>query len=261
MDSTRLRSCSAVAVALLLLGCASAPKPDETSDWPVDRLYESAKSALRGGDYPAAIALYKTLEARFPYGTYAEQAQIEIAFAHFKNDEPELALAAADRFTRLHPTHPSVDYAYYLKGLISFSEGETGFIDMLTGTAGGSRAETDPQAALDAFNAFRDLATRYPDSRYAADARQRMAFLLNTLARHNLSVARYYMKRGAYVAVVNRAKYVIENYQSTPAVEDALGLMAIAYREMGMNELTDDTLRVLRMNFPESRYLGAFGGS
>ncbi len=254
----RLKHAAVAAAALSVWACASTPKPDETADWPMDRLYDTAKSAMRGGDFESAIALYQSLESRFPYGRYAEQAQLDIAYAYFKNDQPELALAATDRFIRLHPTHPNVDYAYYLKGLISFTAGDTSIIDRLTG--GLSASDQDPQAAREAFDAFRDLVTRYPDSRYAEDGRQRMAYLLNTLAEQDLNVARYYMKRGAYVAVVNRSKHVIENYQSTPAVEDALGMMAIAYREMGMMRLQDDTLRVLRLNYPESRYLAGFGG-
>ena len=239
----------------LLAGCASGPRggADEAS---AQELYGLAKQALAAGNYQDAIELYQKLESRFPYGSHAEQAQLEVAFAHHKNAEPELALAAADRFIRLHPTHPNVDYAYYLKGLVSSIEENRSLIDRLSGSD--DLSDRDPQSARDAFNAFRELVTRFPESRYANDAKLRMAYLLNTLAKHEIGVARYYLRRGAYVAVVNRAKYVIENYQNTPSVEDALGLMAMAYREMDMSVLVQDTLRVLRLNYPSSRYFSRF---
>ncbi len=249
-----------IAIVTLLLalsvGCASDPRGGGDDEASAAELYGQAKQALAAGDYQNAIERYQKLESRFPYGQHAEQAQLEVAFAHHKNAEPELALAAADRFIRLHPTHPNVDYAYYLKGLVSSIEEKRGIIDRLSGS--NDLSDRDPQSARDAFYAFRELATRFPESRYADDAKLRMAYLLNTLAKHDIGVARYYLRRGAYVAVVNRAKYVIENYQDTPSVEDALGLMAMAYREMHMSVLVQDTLRVLRLNYPSSRYFSQF---
>ena len=252
----RIRVAVLACVFALPLGCATQPNADDTAEMSAEEIYSLANDALRDGNYATAISFYQELESRFPYGQHAEQSQIEIAFAHYKNNEPELGLAATDRFIRLHPTHPNVDYAYYLKGLISFSEEQQTVLDRISGSSDFS--ERDPQTARDAFDAFRELVTRFPNSRYADDARQRMAYLLNVLAKHDINVAQYYLRRGAFVAVVNRAKYVIENYQSTRAVEDALGLMAMAYREMGMLELAEDTLRVLRINFPSSRYLQQF---
>lgn len=247
------RAVIAILAGILLTGCAgSKKKPDENENLSAQQFYNIAKNELNRGNYNEAILSYQQLEARFPYGPYAEQAQIDVAYAHYKNESPELALAAADRFVRLHPTHERVDYAYYLRGLASFTE-DDGYLSKFAGTT--EISERDPKAVLDAFNAFKELVTRFPNSSYVSDAKQRMAYLLNGLAQHDIKVAHYYLSHGAYVAVLGRAKYVIENYQTTPSVEEALGLMATAYREMGMRELEADTLRVLKENFPNSIYL------
>ncbi len=243
----------AVLTALLLTGCGSGKKkPDENENLSAQQFYSIAKDELNSGNYNEAILNYQQLEARYPYGRYAEQAQIDVAYAHYKNDSPELALAAVERFIRLHPTHERVDYAYYLRGLASFTEDDS-LLSKFAGTT--EISERDPKSVLEAFNSFKELVTRFPNSRYVDDARQRMAYLLNGLAQHDINVARYYLKHGAYVAVLGRAKYVVENYQTTPSVEEALGLMATAYREMGMRDLQADTLRVLKENFPDSIYL------
>ncbi len=234
-----------------LSGCAMFKSPEaESANWSVEEFYREANEALLKERYQYAIETYQRMESRYPYGPYAEQAQLEIAYAYFKNGEPEAALAAADRFVRLHPTHPNVDYAFYLKGLVSFHNEQ----NILTQFGFAPDNDRDPRSGRESFDAFRDLVSRYPDSRYADDARQRMTFLLNSLAKHDVQVADYYMRRGAYVAVVNRCKHVVENYQRTPAVEDALGLMARAYDKMGMKQLAADTRLILAANFPNSRY-------
>lgn len=226
----------------------------EREDWSVQKYYNEAKRELNNKRYGDAIELYQELEAKYPYGPLSEQAQIEIIYAYYKDEEPAQALAAANRFIRLHPTHPNVDYAYYLKGLVNFVEHKN-FVDQILG--GKDLSDRDPQAAKESFAAFRELVQKFPKSRYAQDGRQRMIYLLNALAKHDIHVADYYLRRGAYVAVVNRCKYVIENYQNTPAVEDALGMMMIAYEKMGMNDLAQDARRILKTNFPNSRYHSA----
>ncbi len=242
-------------LAFTFTGCASwSTDKDDTKDWSPQRLYNAAKSALANKDYEQAIKYYESIEARYPYGPFAEQAQIEVAYAYYKSEEPASAVAAADRFIRLHPTHPNVDYVYYLKGLANFND-RRGLLDRFGGDP--DLSDRDPKAAREAFNTFRELATRFPDSKYAADARARMAYLLNALAKHDVLVAKYYVRRGAYVAAVNRCQYVVEHYQRTPAVEDALGVMLEAYTRMGMADLAHDTQRVLEKNFPGSRYLVA----
>lgn len=236
---------------LALAACASVTDP--TKDWTPERFYAEAKERMADGDWAAAIKHLETLEARFPYGRYAEQAQLEIAYAYYKDEEPALALAAADRFIRQHPTHPNVDYAYYLKGLVNF-HGSKNFVYWLLGVED-DLSDRDPKGARDAYNAFRELVERFPNSRYAADAQSRMAYLFDAQARYEVKVARFYFDRGAYVAAVNRCKHALENFPRTPATEDALGIQAMAYKRLGMEKLMADTVRVLKRNFPESRYL------
>jgi len=253
---TRNRLFRATVCATLVLAIAGCDKArlreDRPNDWPVERLYSEAKQALSDKDFEQAIEYYRLLESRFPYGQYAEQAQLELAYAHYKDGERELASAEIERFLQVHPTHPKVDYAHYLRGLVYYNEDDS-FFGRVSGRD--DLSDRDPENARQAFAAFRDLVTRFPESRYSKDAQRRMAHLLNSLAVHDVRVADYYLRRGAWVAVVNRAKYVIENYEQTPAVEQALGLMGIAYREMGMTDLVKDTLDVLRTNFPKSEYL------
>ena len=242
------RSLSVIA-ALLISACGLLPdKIDETKNWSASRFYSEAKEELEDGNYPRAVQLFETLESRYPYGRYAQQSQLEIAYAYYKDDDSASAIAAADRFIKLHPNHPNVDYAYYLKGLTSFNE-EAGFF---AAVGGQDLTERDPKAARESFDAFKELTTRYPQSRYAADATARMLYLTNALATHEVHVARYYVKRGAHIAAINRAQYVLTTYPQAPARLEALQIMVKSYDVMGMANLRDDTARVLRQNFPDS---------
>ena len=239
-------------VAGLNAGCGLLPDQiDETKDWSANKLYTTAKDELDSGNFERAVKLYESLEARYPYGAYAQQAQLEIAYAYYKDNEPVSAVAACDRFIKLHPNHANVDYAYYLKGLANFVEDQS----LLASLGNQDMSARDPKSAREAFDAFRDLVTRFPDSKYAADASARMHYLVNALASHEVHVAGYYYRRGAYVAAANRAKQVLEHYQQSPALEDALGIMVRSYDRMGMNDLRDDANRVLRKNFPNSAWL------
>ncbi|MCX7156637.1 MAG: outer membrane protein assembly factor BamD [Rhodocyclales bacterium] len=235
----------------LLGGCSLLPdQVDETAGWSANKLYSEAKDAMNEGVYDKAIKYFEKLEARFPYGRYAQQAQLEVAYAYYRQAEPASAIAACDRFIRLHPNHPNVDYAYYLKGLANFNEdlGLIGYVTLQDLT------ERDPKAARDSFDAFKALVNKYPESRYAPDATARMKYLVNALASHEVHVARYYMKREAYVAAVNRAQTAIKTYPDAPANEEALFVMVKAYDLLGMNDLRDDAERVMRKNFPKSEY-------
>jgi len=235
----------------LLGGCGLLPDViDETANWSANKLYSEAKDAMTEGSYDKAVKYFEKLEARFPYGRYAQQAQLEVAYAYFRQNEPASAIAACDRFIRLHPNHPNVDYAYYLKGLANFNEdlGLLGYVSLQDLT------ERDPKAARDSFDAFKVLVGKYPESRYTPDATARMKYLVNALASHEVHVARYYMKREAYVAAVNRAQTAIKTYPDAPANEEALFIMVKAYDQLGMNELRDDAERVMRTNFPRSEY-------
>ncbi|MCL6555332.1 MAG: outer membrane protein assembly factor BamD [Burkholderiales bacterium] len=247
-----MRHALALALLLWLGGCSLLPDlQDETRGWSAQKLYTEAKAALSEGDYDKAIKYYETLEARFPYGRYAQQAQLEIAYAYYKSRETASALAAADRFIKLHPNHPHVDYAYYLKGLINFND-DLGFLGYLVTQ---DLSDRDPQAARDAFEAFKELVTRFPESRYTPDALARMNYLLDALAKHEAAVAHYYFRRGAYVAAVNRAQNLLKQYPQAPANEDALAILWASYDKLGLTELRDDARRILERNFPQSAYL------
>ncbi|MGQ5523905.1 outer membrane protein assembly factor BamD [Chitinimonas sp. PSY-7] len=235
---------------LLLAACAGTPKSAADNAGPgVEELYTEAKTELDGGNYTRAVKLFETLQARYPYGKYAQQSELEVAYANFKDQEPTLALAAIDRFLKQHPTHPNVDYALYLKGLVNFIEDRSLFARI----SRQNMAERDPKAARESFEAFNDLVTRFPNSSYTPDARDRMAFLVTALADHELHVAQYYFNRGAYLAAANRSKSVLENYANTDRVETALFIMAASYDKLGQQELRDDARRVIKQNYPQTK--------
>jgi outer membrane protein assembly factor BamD len=239
--------------ALILSGCAIFGDPteiDETKGWGVQKIYAAATQSMRDKDYDKAIRYFSIIESRYPHGKYAVQAQLETAYAYYKKAEPAPAIAAADRFIKVHPHHPNVDYAFYLKGLATFNE--RGIVEKLTEQ---DISDRDPKALRESFAAFKELTTRYPESKYTKDATQRMAYLVNTLAGHELHVARYYMKRQAYLAAINRCKYVLEKYPDSPSQEEALVIMVSAYDLMGLEDYKQDTLRVLMQNYPKSPFV------
>src|SRR3954471_9075688 len=221
---------SVIAAVLLaaaaLCGCSALDtQNDETLGWSAQRIYGEAKDAQSSRDWQKAIKLLEKLEARYPYGRYAQQAQLEVAYAQWKDNERASAIAAADRFIKLYPNHPNVDYAYYLKGLINFNE----LSGLLTWLTSPDMTDRDPKATREAFDAFKEVVTRFPDSRYAADSSARLRYLINALAQSEIHVARYYMKRSAFLAAANRAQYAIQNYPETPAVEEATVILVRAY--------------------------------
>ena len=229
--------------------------PDITAETSEQRLYRDAQRYLRSGNYQQAIGQLELLEARFPFGRYAEQAQLELIYAHYNAYEHEAAVEAADRFIRLHPQHPNVDYAYYMKGLSAY----TGNEDVFARFVPTDETLRDTSHAKEAFAEFAQLLARYPDSPYAADAKARMVSLRNLLARHEINVANYYFRRGAYLAAANRGRYVVENFQRTPAVPDGLAVMAQGYILLGMDDLAKDSINVLSMNYPEHPSLNEKG--
>ena len=237
-------------MAAILVGACGSTRPaaDETASWTAEKLYAEAKDELNRGNWPAAIKQLEKLESRYPFGRFAQQAQLDTAWAHYREGDSVSALAEVERFIRLHPNHPYMDYAMYLKGLINFNENR-GFFARLGGQ---NLSERDLKAAREAFDSFKQLIERFPDSRYAADAELRMRFLVNSIASGEVSIARYYLSRGAHVAAASRAKDVVEHYQQTPAVEEALFILVRAYDALGLPKLRDDTMRVLRQNFPDS---------
>jgi len=246
-----------LAATLALGGCGLLPEvQDETAGWSAQKIYSEAKDNLNDGNYEKAVKLFETLESRYPFGRYAQQAQLEVAYAYYKDSEPISAIAACDRFIKLHPNHPNVDYAYYLKGLANFNDdlGILGNLSFLGVREAQDMSERDPRAARDAFLSFKELVTRFPDSKYAEDSTARMKYLVNALAANEVHVARYYLKREAYVAAANRAKEVLKTYPEAPALEEALAIMVVSYDKLGLTDLRDDAQRVLTLNFPNSKY-------
>ena len=233
---------------LCLSGCSwfGGDEKKIEENWRVDRLYSKAKASLNVNDYATAIKYYEQLEARFPFGKYAQQALLETAYAKYKLDEPEEALATLDRFIRVYPLNPNLDYAYYLRGLVNFHR-DVGLIEKYVPR---DESQRDPGSAEAALDDFMTLLNRFPKSRYADDSAQRIVYLRNRLADHEVEVATYYMRRGAYVAALNRARYVVENYPRTPATPDALVIMAKAYKVLELDDLSNDVLRVIAANYP-----------
>lgn len=235
-------------LSLALYGCSGNDElPDIPADTGEQQMYEEAQRYLRNSNYDLAVRSLQMLESRYPFGKYAEQAQLELIYAHYNAYEHEAAVEAADRFIRLHPQHPNVDYAYYMKGLAAYTANE----DIFSRFVPTDLTKRDTSHAREAFAEFSQLVSRFPDSPYAADAKARMVSLRNLLARHEINVANYYFRRGAYMAAANRGRYVVENYQRTPAVADGLAVMAQGYILLGMDDLAEDSIDVLAMNYPE----------
>jgi outer membrane protein assembly factor BamD len=237
-----------VLLALTLVACSGNDELDlpEGANSSEYELYQEAQRYLRNKNFDLAVRALQLLESRYPFGRYAEQAQLELIYAHYNNYEHEASIEAADRFIRLHPQHPSVDYAYYMKGLAAYTQ-ERGLLDNWLPK---DHTKRDITYAREAFSEFAQLLARFPDSPYAADAQARMVHLRNLLARYEINVANYYFRRGAYLAAVNRGRYVVENFPQTPAVADGLAVMVQGYTLIGLDTLAQDSLDVLALNYP-----------
>ncbi len=240
----------AIALVAALAGCASSPREEDDRNAP-DKLYSSAKEDLDAGSYEPAIKALEKLEGRAAGTLLAQQAMLDLAYARWRTGERVEALATLDRFIKLHPSSPALDYALYLKGLVNFND-NTGFLSALSRQ---DLSERDQQAARDAYQAFGQLVEQFPESKYSDDARQRMDYIVNALASYEVHVARYYYRRQAYVAAANRAQLAVRDYPGAPAAEEALYIMAASYERLGLQQLRDDAERVLKQNFPETRYV------
>jgi outer membrane protein assembly factor BamD len=248
-------SVSPLAVAVLgfcfvLAGCASKPT-DPTSAWSPNKIYSEAKGESSSGAYDKAIALFEKLEGRAAGTPLAQQAQLEKAYAQYKSGEQAQAIATLNRFIKLHPSSPALDYALYLKGLVNFNDNLGLFGNLIRQDL----AERDQKAAKESFESFKELVTRFPESRYTADATLRMGYTVNSLAQSEVHVARYYYSRGAYVAAINRAQTTIADYRDVPALEEATYIVYKSYEALGMTQLRDDTKRVIEKSYPQSGYL------
>lgn len=243
-------SASLLLVTSILSGCASTPS-DITANWSTERLYKEARDEISIGAWDKAISHFDKLESRAAGTLLAQQAQLEKAHAQYKTGDKVQAIATLDRFIRLHPTSPALDYALYLKGLVNFND-NLGLFSFITQQ---DLSERDQKAAKESFETFRDLTRRFPDSKYTPDARQRMAYIVNALASYEVHVARYYASKGAHVAAINRAQQAISDFQGVPATEEALAILVFSYDAMGMHGLRDDAKRVLEKNYPKSAYL------
>lgn len=239
-------------LVLVVLGtaCSRNIRLDEAERLPADALYAEAKRSLDEGSYDRSVKFYQRLVARFPYGTYHEQGQIDLAFALYKRGKFEEAVSAADRFIKLYPTHPRIDYAYYLRGLINFNR-QAGFLERYFRS---DLTRRDLQYIRQSFQDFNELVEKFPNSAYAPDARQRMVYLRNGLAQGEVMVASYYYRRGAWVASAQRAKFVLETYQESPQAADALAILTASYARLGQTKLAEDSERVLKQNYPDHPY-------
>jgi len=239
------------ALSFVIAGCSSTPTVDKTATWSPNKIYAEAKDEASSGAYDKAIPLYEKLEGRAAGTPLAQQAQLEKAYAQYKGGEQAQAIATLDRFMKLHPASPAFDYALYLKGLVNFNDnlGIFGFISRQ------DLSERDQKAAKESFESFRELVTRFPESKYTPDARLRMSYIVNSLAQSEVHVARYYYSRGAYVAAINRAQTAIADYRDVPALEEAVYILYKSYDALGMAELRDDARRIMEKNYPQSPYL------
>ncbi len=252
MSMSRLSVVTLSLAALLGLGaCSSTPEKDVTVDWSPNKLYAEAMDERSAGNYEKAVTYFEKLEGRAAGTLLAQQAQLEKAYAYYRDGSKAQAQVTLDRFIRLHPSSPALDYALYLKGIVNFNDnlGMFGFISRQ------DLSERDQKAAKDSFEAFSELVSRFPDSRYSPDARLRMTYIVNSLAQYEVHVARYYYTRGAYLAAINRAQIALSEFRDAPALEEALFIMVRSYDALGMENLRDDTKRVLEKNFPQSEYV------
>jgi outer membrane protein assembly factor BamD len=242
----------AIMIAAMLITVSGCKKDKNADDGrSASEMYDTAKKYLVQQNWGRAIQTYQGLATRYPFGRYTEQAQLELAYAFHKGGNPEAALSTADRFIRTYPSHPNVDYAYYIRGLTNYDQ-RIGFMERMMPSRARDRDQT---AARESFRDFDELIRRFPDSRYGPDARQRMVYLRNNLSFYELDVARYYLRRKAYVASANRARFAIENYPGSPELGNALEILHISYTEMGLPELADDTMEVLVLNYPDHPYV------
>lgn len=244
-----LRAMLGIAALALVAGCGSSPALNDKDS--AEKLYADARDEMSSGNYDAAVKLLERVEGKAAGSVLAQQAVIDQAYALYRSGERATSLATLERFIKMHPSSPALDYAMYLKGIVNFNDN----LGILSSISRQDISERDQQASRDAYQAFKQLVEQFPDSKYSADARVRMDYIVNALAEYELHVARYYYRRGAYVAAANRAQFTVREYQRTPSVEEALYIMAQSYDKLGLDKLRDDADRVLKVNYPDSAFM------
>ncbi|MCZ6881981.1 MAG: outer membrane protein assembly factor BamD [Gammaproteobacteria bacterium] len=240
-----IRTILLICLSYLLIACGSKDVDDITAGWSAEELYNSAKGEMIDGNYQTAIERYEILESRYPFGKYATQAQLDVGYAYYKYDELDPALSAIDRFIKLNPRHPAVDYAYYLKGIINFNRGGS-ILDKIYAR---DMAAFDQSILISSFNDFQILARRFPDSKYAVDSRQLLIYLRDMLAIADLKIAQFYAARDAWVAAANRTRAILQTYPGTSAIKPALEIQLLAYQALGLEQLATDTQRIINLNY------------
>lgn len=242
-----------ISLMISISACNKSKKQDEVevTRFSAETLYNKAKRYLDLGIWDNAILGFKNLRNQYPFGRYAEQGTLELAYAYYKNHEKELAISTLDRFIKNYPAHENLDYAYYLKGLVYF-ESDRGFFQRVNPD---EAADRNQENIKQSFVAFKTFVEKFPKSKYAADAEKRMIYLRNHLAAFELKVATYYFRRAAYVGAINRCKYIVETFQNTKPVPEALAIMAESYKQLNQSDLAASTIKVLETNFPNHSYL------
>lgn len=242
-----------VSGALALAGCSSSDNEEQiiAANQGAQSIYDQAKSQMDAGNFAGAATTLSELDSRFPFGPLSHQVQLDMIYSYYKSGKPDQALATIDRFIRLNPNHSDVDYAHYMRGLTNMDTDNNLFQDLLNI----DRSDRDPSKSREAFEDFRRLIEKFPDSKYAADARQRMLFIKNRLASYEIAIARFYMRRQAYVAAANRGRYVLEHYPDSSQVQQALEIMVACYDQLDLQDLKENALKTLKLNYPDSDFI------
>jgi outer membrane protein assembly factor BamD len=255
INKIKLKNIILSSVLVVLAGCSSAPEDEDVDlvlrSKSAQSLYEDAKEKMRLGNFNAATETLSALDSRFPFGPLSHQVQLDLIYGYYKTGKTDEALATIDRFTRLNPNHSDVDYAIYMRGLTNMEVDSNLFQELV----GIDRSDRDPSNSRQAFNDFRRLIEKYPNSKYAADAQKRMLHIKSRLAKYEISIARYYMRRDAYVAAANRGRYVIEHYPDTTHVQEALEIMVECYDQLQLDDLKNNAMKTLKLNYPNSSFI------
>ena len=255
MKSFRYMAPLVVGAMISLAGCSSSDGTEEKAalaNMGAQQMYERAKESMETGNFTAAANTLSALDSRYPFGPLSHQVQLDLIYSYYKSGKIDETVATIDRFIRLNPNHSDVDYAFYMRGLVNMEADSNLFQELMNI----DRADRDPAKSRQAFDDFRRLIQQYPDSKYAADARKRMIFIKNRLARYEIAIARFYMRREAFVAAANRGRYVIEHYPDSDQVQHALEIMVSSYEQLGLDELRNNAMKTLKLNYPDSEYIG-----